>query len=152
MIARAAGTWAQGALGWGGAAAGFALPQCYADLAYQDLTLRAGHFFTIIGYEVVQAPQNFFYSHAYTMQYGEPFTHTGGLLTWDCTDRLSVSGGLVNGWDKFDAEVDRLSMLYGVSWTSWDEATTLACRSSRATRRRLGRDRPPGQPHCTASC
>ena len=55
------------------------MPQAYAEVGYNDLTVKVGHFYTIIGYEVVPAPDNFFYSHAYTMQYGEPFTHTGML-------------------------------------------------------------------------
>jgi len=28
------------------------------------LTVRMGHFYTILGYETVTAPKNFFYSHA----------------------------------------------------------------------------------------
>ncbi len=50
--------------------------------------LKVGHFYTIIGYEVVTAPDNFFYTHAYTMQYGEPFTHTGVLATYNANDQL----------------------------------------------------------------
>ena len=56
---------------------GIALPQAYGE-AYvpvgNGLNVKAGHFYTPIGYEVVTAPDNFFYSHAYTMQYGEPFS------------------------------------------------------------------------------
>ncbi|MDD2865299.1 MAG: outer membrane beta-barrel protein, partial [Methylococcales bacterium] len=56
-----------------------ALPQAYAE-AYipigNGLNVKAGHFYTPIGYETVPAPDNFFYTHAYTMQFGEPFTHT----------------------------------------------------------------------------
>ena len=65
------------------------MPQLYADFAYNRLTVRLGHFYTIIGYEVVTAPDNFFSSHAYTMQYGEPFTHTGGR----CIDSMIVGPG-----------------------------------------------------------
>ncbi|MEZ6108905.1 MAG: outer membrane beta-barrel protein, partial [Pirellulaceae bacterium] len=58
---------------------GSAIPQLYAEVAYNNLSVKAGHFYTTIGYEVVPATGNFFYSHAYTMNYGEPFTHTGFL-------------------------------------------------------------------------
>lgn len=57
-----------------------ALPQIYLEAfspVGNGLTAKIGNFYTIIGYEVVNAPENFFYSHAYTMQYGEPFTHSG---------------------------------------------------------------------------
>ncbi|MCG8651371.1 MAG: porin, partial [Pirellulales bacterium] len=45
---------------------GHALPQLYLEAGYGDLSVKIGHFYTIIGYEVVGAPGNFFYSHAYT--------------------------------------------------------------------------------------
>ncbi len=105
-----------------------ALPQFYFDLAYNDLTIRMGHFYTIIGYEVVQAPDNFFYSHAYTMQYGEPFTHTGMLFIYQLSDQLSVTAGFTRGWDNFDDTIgsDSLGFLGGVNWTSWSERVELA--------------------------
>ncbi|MGR9053268.1 MAG: outer membrane beta-barrel protein, partial [Gammaproteobacteria bacterium] len=49
-----------------------AFPQVYAEIFApigNGLTTKIGHFYTIIGNEVVTAPDNFFYSHAYTMQY-----------------------------------------------------------------------------------
>jgi hypothetical protein len=87
-----------------------------------------GHFFTIIGYEVVQAPGNFFYTHAYTHQYGEPFTHTGMLGIYQLNDQLSVTAGLTRGWDNFDDTIgkDSLGFLGGVNWTSCNEAVELA--------------------------
>ncbi|MCA9226761.1 MAG: porin, partial [Planctomycetales bacterium] len=103
---------------------GLAMPQVYADVAYSDLHVKIGHFYTIIGYEVVTATGNFFYSHAYTMQYGEPFTHTGALATWEMNDAWTVYGGAVNGWDKFDAVIDRFSFLGGLTWSSCDERTS----------------------------
>lgn len=96
---------------------GLAMPQAYVDVAYNDLSLKVGHFYTIMGYEVVDATGNFFYSHAYTMQYGEPFTHTGGLATYDYSDQLILYGGLVNGWDNFDALTDKLAFLGGATWS-----------------------------------
>jgi len=105
-----------------------ALPQFYVDLAYNDWTLRAGHFFTILGYEVVPATGNFFYSHSYTMQYGEPFTHTGALLTRKLGDRWSVTAGLHRGNDQFDDTdgQNSLNFLGGATWTSASERTSLA--------------------------
>lgn len=35
--------------------------------------------FTMVGFDVVGAPDNFFYSHSFTMYNSEPFTHTGVL-------------------------------------------------------------------------
>ena len=78
---------------------GFALPQAYVEAAYGDASVKVGHFYTIIGWEVVTAPDNFFYSHAYTMYNSEPFTHTGVLGTFNLSDNLSVWSGYTFGWD-----------------------------------------------------
>lgn len=105
---------------------GLALPQAYAEVGYDNVRAKIGHFYTIIGNEVVTAPDNFFYSHAYTMQYGEPFTHTGGLVTWDYSDEIVLHGGLVNGWDKFDAVTDQTAFLGGINYTPCDRNYSLA--------------------------
>jgi hypothetical protein len=105
---------------------GLALPQAYAEVAYNNIRAKVGHFYTIIGNEVVTAPDNFFYSHAYTMQYGKPFTHTGALASWDYSDQLVVHGGLVNGWDKFDAVTDQTAFIGGVTYTPCHEQYSLA--------------------------
>ncbi|MEO1618322.1 MAG: porin [Planctomycetota bacterium] len=78
---------------------GHAIPQLYMEAGYGDLSVKAGHFFTIIGWEVVAAPDNFFYSHAYTMYNSEPFTHTGILATYNVSDDVTAYGGYVLGWD-----------------------------------------------------
>jgi hypothetical protein len=99
---------------------GLAMPQAYAELGYSNLSAKFGHFYTPIGYESVMAPNNFFYSHAYTMQYGEPFTHTGALATYRLNDQTSFVGGIVNGWDGFDRVSDPLAYLAGATWSNGD--------------------------------
>ena len=106
-----------------------AFPQAYAEIYApigNGLTAKLGHFYTNIGYEVVTAPDNFFYSHAYTMLYAEPFTHSGALLTYQVNDNLSVSGGAVTGWDNFRENGGDWSFLGGANWTSDDEKTAVA--------------------------
>ncbi len=78
---------------------GSAMPQLYAEVAYGDTSVKIGHFYTTIGYEVVPATGNFFYSHSYTMYNSEPFTHTGVLATTKMSDSLTVYNGYVLGWD-----------------------------------------------------
>ena len=105
-----------------------AMPQLYMEV-YAPLgngvTAKLGHFYTTIGYEVVTAPDNFFYSHAYTMLYGEPFTHTGVLLDYDLDDKWSVNGGAVMGWDNMTSNAGAWSFLGGTSWTSNDQASSV---------------------------
>lgn len=61
---------------------GIALPQTYLE-AYvpvgNGLNVKLGHFYTPTGFETVAAPENFFYTRGYTLNVGEPYTHTGLL-------------------------------------------------------------------------
>ena len=78
---------------------GWAMPQLYVEFAKGNWLVRGGHFFTILGYEVVAAPDNFFYSHAHTMVRAEPFTHTGILFEYTHNDYITGYGGWMLGWD-----------------------------------------------------
>ncbi|TWT52602.1 hypothetical protein Pla22_02260 [Rubripirellula amarantea] len=103
---------------------GHALPQLYLEAGYGDLSVKVGHFYTIIGWEVVQATGNFFYSHAYTMYNSEPFTHTGALATYEASDDLSLFGGYVLGWDSgFEDNGD--AFLGGASLGLTDDLTLI---------------------------
>lgn len=84
---------------WDNGIYGHAIPQLYMEAAYGDLSVKVGHFFTLIGYEVVAATGNFFYSHSYTMYNSEPFTHTGAIAQYNASDALTLYGGYVLGWD-----------------------------------------------------
>jgi Putative beta-barrel porin-2, OmpL-like. bbp2 len=110
-----------------------ALPQAYVE-AYvpvgNGLNVKAGHFYTPIGYETVPAPDNFFYSHAYTMQYGEPFTHTGILGNYAVNNNVSVMGGVTTGsatggWDGgWNKQLGNWGGIAGATWTSTDKGTS----------------------------
>ena len=117
---------------------GHALPQAYLEAGYGDLSVKVGHFFTLIGNEVVAAPSNFFYSHTYTMYNSEPFTHTGALGTYKASDDLSVYGGYVMGWDSgFDDNGD--AFLGGTSVGLTDDVTvTYQSVNGRFGERRFG--------------
>ncbi|GAW84785.1 conserved hypothetical protein [Bathymodiolus platifrons methanotrophic gill symbiont] len=105
-----------------------AMPQLYMEV-YAPLgngvTAKLGHFYTTIGYEVVPSPDNFFYSHAYTMLYAEPFTHTGVMLSYDIDDNWSINGGAVEGWDNMTENAGAWSFLGGASWTSNDQSSSV---------------------------
>ncbi|MEX2286258.1 MAG: outer membrane beta-barrel protein [Planctomycetaceae bacterium] len=77
----------------------WAIPQLYAEVAYDKLSVKLGHFFTPTGYDVFQPSGNFFFSHQILWYNAEPFTHTGALATYKATDNTSVSAGWVAGWD-----------------------------------------------------
>ena len=124
---------------------GLAMPQLYGEVGYGNHAVKFGHFYTIIGYEVVPAIGNFFYTHAYTMQYGEPFTHTGILDTWTVNDQLTVYAGITNGWDNFSDPINILgpaanpgypgansnaAFLGGVSFKNSDQSQSLTVTTS----------------------
>ena len=104
---------------------GWAIPQLYGEVALGDTwSVKAGHFYTLIGYEVVTAPDNFFYSHAITMYNSEPFTHTGVLATGAVTDNLTIYAGWTLGWDTgFDQLNDGSSWLGGIGVTLSEDAS-----------------------------
>jgi len=105
---------------------GVSLPQFYIDLAINNIRIRAGHFFSIIGAESVQSNENFFYSHTYSFQYGEPTTLTGVLASWSPNDRFIVSGGVHRGWDNFDDNNNNESFMGRAVWFSPSKNTELA--------------------------
>ncbi len=103
-------------------------PQIYAEVyapIFNGVSAKIGHFYTIIGNEVVTSPDNFFYSHAYTMQYGEPFEHNGFLLTTPINDNITLMAGGVLGWDNYSDDLDVWNFLGGVSWSNDQSGLTV---------------------------
>ena len=95
---------------------GWAMPQLYVEGHVGDWTVMVGKFYTLVGYEVVQATGNFFYSHAKTMYNSEPFTHTGVLASRTNEAGTDVYVGWTAGWDTgFDQLGDGSSFLGGFS-------------------------------------
>jgi Putative beta-barrel porin-2, OmpL-like. bbp2 len=94
---------------------GWAIPQAYGELGWNDWSVKFGHFFTPVGYEVIPVTGNFFYSHAYTMFNSEPFTHTGILATNTASDTVTWYAGWTLGWDTgFDQNQGGSNFLGGV--------------------------------------
>ena len=110
--------------GWDhGGAYGFAIPQFYGQIQYDNWDVIFGHFYTLVGYEVVQAPSNFFYSHAFTQYNAEPFTHTGALATYNGFEHFTAYGGYVMGWDTGFDHNEGDSIIAGVSANLGDNIT-----------------------------
>jgi hypothetical protein len=105
---------------------GLAMPQLYTEVylpVHYGLNIKVGHFYSIMGYESVMSPQNFFYSHSYSMMYGQPMTHTGFLFSQRLTPQLTGIFGLTRGWDTWEDPNGKLSYLAGFCWNSWDGRT-----------------------------
>jgi hypothetical protein len=54
------------------------------------IDLKLGQYSTPIGFEVIDAAANTFYSHSYIFNFGIPLKHTGGYLTAHASDTLDV--------------------------------------------------------------
>lgn len=63
------------------------------------LEVKFGKFVSLAGAETMDAPGNWFFSRSYIFGFGEPFTHTGALLSYRWNDWLDAQLGIVNGWD-----------------------------------------------------
>ncbi len=95
---------------------GLVLPQFYGTVGYNDLTVKIGHYAACMGYEVVPAPANFFYSHSYALCYSEPILVTGLEADYRLSDHWNVIGGFNRGWQVFDNGDSNLNFLGGVKW------------------------------------
>jgi len=103
---------------------GWAMPQAYGEIGFDDWSVKVGHFFTPVGYEVIPDIGNFFYSHSYTMYNSEPFTHTGVLGTYSGYEDVTVYAGWTLGWDTgFDQAQGGSSWLGGLGFKVLDDVT-----------------------------
>lgn len=100
-------------LGWDHGVYGWAIPQLYGEVAVGDFSAKIGHFYTLVGYEVVPAPDNFFYSHALTMFNSEPFTHTGVISTFTGFESVTLYNGWTLGWDTGFDQLNQGNMYLG---------------------------------------
>ena len=70
------------------------------------LTIDAGKFEDVLGYERINPTQNAFYTHSYGFSYGLPFTETGLLATYHFlrnelnTDSTTFTLGITRGWNQ----------------------------------------------------
>ncbi len=106
---------------------GLILPQFYAEIAYQDLTVKVGHYASLTSMELVPAPVNFFYSHTVLISgYCDPLLLTGFQADYKLTQNLTLIGGMHDGWLNFEDPEDKVAFLGGVKWSSTDKKSTLS--------------------------
>jgi hypothetical protein len=108
-------------------------PKAQLDLVQANFTvmvpvghgigIEGGKFDTLVGYEVIDAPSNPFFSHSYIFA-EEPFTHTGLLGIYnlfdpsDATQSLVVTAGFSRGWDQATKDDNGdLDIMGQVKWT-----------------------------------
>jgi hypothetical protein len=65
----------------------------------KGLQIDVGKFVTNAGAEVVEAKDNWNYSRSLLFQLGIPVYHAGVRLTYSPNDKVTLMGGVINGWN-----------------------------------------------------
>jgi hypothetical protein len=63
------------------------------------LTIKAGKFASLLGFEVIEAPLNLNFSRSLLFSFAVPLTHVGALLSYSFGDVFTMTAGPVVGWD-----------------------------------------------------
>jgi Putative beta-barrel porin-2, OmpL-like. bbp2 len=94
--------------------------------ALGGLSVKGGKFVTLLGAEVIEPWANYNYSRSFLFSLAIPFTHTGVLVSYPLSEKLSVTGGAVRGWDKVDNNNRGWSGLGNITYTATDTVTLAA--------------------------
>ncbi len=70
----------------------------------KGLRFQFGKFVTMHGAEVIEAKDDMNYSRGLLFNYAIPFTHTGLLVGYPFSDKVTAGAYVVNGWDNFNDE------------------------------------------------
>ena len=63
------------------------------------VTIKGGKWVSLLGYEVIESPNNLNFSRGILFNLAGPLTHTGGVINYSFTDWLTVQVGAVTGSD-----------------------------------------------------
>jgi hypothetical protein len=88
----------------------------------EGIAVKGGKFVTPLGTEILLAPgaYNDNISRSFLFNLGVPLTHTGALFTYPLLKMLSLSGGVVTGWDNPHDNNGQPSFLGGIGFTPVD--------------------------------
>ncbi len=120
---------------------GASIYQAYGQLGYGKMSLKAGKFGTIIGYESVDASEEEFVTHSNMFNH-EPATHMGGLFTWQLADTFSLDFGMVSGIDNsFANRRGDTGFLFGASLDLAENVSVSYAGALTQVHSQLGEDR-----------
>lgn len=96
---------------------GLAMPQVFAEVARDDLSVKIGHFYHpggFIGFDPVKGVMG--NTNTYTLIYNSNLPGTGVLAQWTPNDRLTLGGGFHRGSANWE---DNNDVLNGVGFVTW---------------------------------
>ena len=104
----------------------FDYPQAYLQYATGNLTVIAGRFETLAGYELIDSRGNSNFSRSVLYGFAIPFAHAGVRATYNPNDQWVLIAGVVNGWDDLKDTNSSKSLELGVEYLPSKEFTLLA--------------------------
>ncbi len=109
--------------------AGIDLPQIYGEvhlpvLTPRGLDLRAGRFYSLMGFESATAVSRPLMSMPYDLVY-TPFTFFGAIAALHLSERLNLVLGTLDGYDRWPNEPYKWGFLGEMSWTSRNQKLNL---------------------------
>jgi hypothetical protein len=99
------------------------IQQGYVSLLTGKVTWDLGKFVTPIGAEVIESQDNWNYTRSILFGYAIPFYHTGLRASIAASDKLTVSGYLVNGWNNTSETNGDKTGALGLTWKPSSKAT-----------------------------
>ena len=113
---------------WGGDLAhNFEVQQAYMTYNFgigNGVEMKFGKFATLLGGEVIESPSNPNVTRSFMFGNAIPFTHTGVLFSTAITDMVSLTAGVVNGWDSVKDNNNGKSFLGSLGFEVGDLAWT----------------------------
>lgn len=95
----------------------FDYPQAYVQYAHGPVTVIAGRYVTLAGYETIDPRTNSNFSRSVLYGFAIPFAHTGVRTTIAASDQVNVIIGVTNGWDDLkDTNTSKTAEL-GIGYT-----------------------------------
>jgi Putative beta-barrel porin-2, OmpL-like. bbp2 len=91
----------------------------------KGLSVKGGKFVTLLGAEVIEPWSNFNMSRSFLFSFAIPFTTTGALVSYPITDKISITGGPVMGWDQVPS-IGGVTGTGNITWTATDQITLAA--------------------------
>lgn len=96
---------------------GIAIPQGYLQYAVGSLTFMSGTFIELAGAENIFSYNDTNFSRSILWGYAEPFTVTGLRTLYTPNDKLTLFGGINNGWDSIRDTSRQKTIELGASYT-----------------------------------
>jgi hypothetical protein len=92
----------------------------------KGLQIDAGVFATAAGAEVIEAKDNFNYSRGLLFALAIPYYHSGVRLSYAATDKVTLMGGVLNGWNNIEENNTGKTLLGAVTFKPTSKVSVIA--------------------------